>query len=509
MMSATSKIRSLEQLASEVAHLRSGGKRIVHCHGIFDLLHIGHIRHLERARQMGDLLVVTVAPDRYVEHPQRASFPEQLRAEGVAALNCVDYVAINKWPLAIEPIALLRPHLYVKAAEFQNPERDLHASIRLEAAAVEAAGGRLAFTDELTQSSPGLPDGDMSAPPDDSRSFLADYGARHRPAEVIDYLDRMRGLRVLVVGEAIIDEYQYCQAIGKSSKAPALVARVEKSERFAGGILAVANHIADFCGQVSLLAQLGTRSTHEALIREQLHANVSPYFLHRRNAPTIVKRRFIESYFFTNMLELYEINDGSLDADDGEALCTAIQRLAPEEFDLVVVVDYGHNMLTAEAAQLLSARSRFLAMNAQANAGNRGHNRVSKYPRADYVCAAEYEMELEARDWHGDLHPVVLDVAERLSCTHVTVTRGGRGALCYGREEGFQQVPALGSKVIDRVGAGDTFLAISAPALALGAPIETAGFLGNVAAAEAVATVGHREYLRRARLEKHVRVLLA
>ena len=61
------KSLELKELAKKIHALKSEGNKIVHCHGIFDILHIGHIRYLEQAKRMGDVLVVTVTPDRYVD----------------------------------------------------------------------------------------------------------------------------------------------------------------------------------------------------------------------------------------------------------------------------------------------------------------------------------------------------------------------------------------------------------------------------------------------------------
>src|SRR5262245_65318774 len=109
------KIQGLADLADILSSLRDAGKKIVHCHGVFDLLHIGHIRHFEEAKAMGDLLVVTLTPDEYVNKgPHRPAFPQSLRAEVIAALDVVDYVAINYWPTAVETVKLLRPNIYAK-----------------------------------------------------------------------------------------------------------------------------------------------------------------------------------------------------------------------------------------------------------------------------------------------------------------------------------------------------------------------------------------------------------
>ena len=106
------KIRGIEELARVLESVRGEGNKVIHCHGVFDLLHIGHIRHFEQAKKLGDVLVVTLTQDRYVNKgPSRPVFNEDLRAEAIAALDCVDYVAINRWPMAIETIGLLRPEL--------------------------------------------------------------------------------------------------------------------------------------------------------------------------------------------------------------------------------------------------------------------------------------------------------------------------------------------------------------------------------------------------------------
>ena len=128
-----SKIREIEDLAGVLRSLRDVGKKIVHCHGVFDLLHVGHIRHFERAKELGDVLVVTTTADQYVNKgPGRPAFGEALRAEAIAALDCVDFVAINHSPMAVETIQMLRPHLYVKGADYREAAEDRTGGIKLE-----------------------------------------------------------------------------------------------------------------------------------------------------------------------------------------------------------------------------------------------------------------------------------------------------------------------------------------------------------------------------------------
>ena len=150
------KLLAIEQLADKVAQYRAAGKIVSYCHGCFDLMHPGHIKYFQAARRMGDCLVVTVTPDRYVDKgPGRPVFNQQLRAESVAALECVDYVAINNWPTAEQSLRLLRPHFYVKGQEFENL-RDKTGKIQREYRVVREIGARMRFTHELVFSSTSL-----------------------------------------------------------------------------------------------------------------------------------------------------------------------------------------------------------------------------------------------------------------------------------------------------------------------------------------------------------------
>ena len=506
--SARGQVLTIEELARITAQARKAGRKVVHCHGVFDLLHIGHIRHFEAARRHGDLLVVTVTPDRHVNKgPHRPAFSEALRAEAVAALDCVDYVAVNRWPTAVEAIRLLKPAFYAKGSDYKRSADDVTGGIRREAAAVRAGGGRLVFTDDIVFSSSHLINRRFSTLSPEADAYIEGFRRRHPLAEVLDPLERARDLKVLVVGESIVDEYVYCDAIGKSSKEPTLVVQYVSEERFAGGILAIANHAAAFAGRVSALTFLGAAASQEAFVRGKLRANVRPLFLRRPDAPTIVKRRFVERYHFTKMFEVYEINDARMEARERRALLDALERELPRH-DVVIVADYGHGMLDEAAIKLIARKAKHLVVNAQSNAGNLGYHTIGHYPRADLACLTENELRMETRDRRSDLRRLVPAFSQRTGFRRIIVTRGKNGSLCWDRRGGFVQVPAVAGQVKDRIGAGDAFLSLAALCDALGAPLEIGGLVGNAAGAQAVATVGNRDFIDKTALVKHIETLL-
>jgi len=502
------KIKRIDELVGTLAALRAGGKKIVHCHGVFDLLHIGHIKHLEAARKIGDVLVVTLTPDRFVNKgPHRPAFPERLRAEALASLVCVDHVAINEWPTAVETIQKLRPDFYVKGVVREAGQRDHTDAIQREEDAVKAVGGELVLTDEETFSASTLINRFMDVFPAETKTFLEQFRTKHTPEEVTGYLQAMRKLKVLVVGETIIDEYQFCSVLGKSGKEPVLAALLNRAEQYAGGVLAIANHVSNFCDQVGLLSCSGTLNSRDDFIRSKLNKNITAHFVRVPGVPTIIKRRFLEEYLSAKLFEVYEMKADGSPAAGEEEFCRELERLCPD-YDVVLVADYGHGVMSGRAVHLVCANGKFLAVNTQVNAGNRGFNTISKYPRADFVSLGEPEVRLDARNLGGDLKPLAEAMAKRLSSRSFLVTRGSSGCLVCDREQGLHHVPAFAIRVVDRVGAGDAVLAVTSPCAAVGVPPQVLGFIANVVGAEACTIMGHRTSIEPTSLFRHITSLM-
>jgi rfaE bifunctional protein nucleotidyltransferase chain/domain len=502
------KILSLDELATVLSRERARGRRVVQCHGVFDLLHPGHIRHLEAARREGDLLVVSVTPDRFVNKgPGRPVFNQRLRAESLAALVPVDYVAITESATAVDAIRKLRPAVYVKGSDYADSAADLTGKIDDERMAVEAGGGRVHFTTEIAFSSSGLLNVHFDVYPEEAQAFLREFRTRYTADAVIGALKGLKDIRVLVIGDTIIDEYHYVQSMGKSPKELLVATRFLREEHFAGGILACANHVAGFCERVDLVTVLGARDSREAFIRERLKPNVTPTFFVRPDTGTVVKRRFVEQAFLNKMFEIAFLDDTELPPSISDEIGTYLDGVL-EEYDLVLVADYGHGFINQELVLKLAAKSRFLAVNVQTNSANTGFNLITKYPHADYVCIDEPEVRLAMHDRRSSMPDIIRRVAKELSARRVTITRGHHGSMTYEEQEGFFEVPVLSREVVDRIGAGDAYLAITAPCAAGGYPAELVGFIGNAVGALAVRIIGNRTAVEPVPLFKFITALL-
>lgn len=508
MMRYIEKILPLNELAQRISSLRNKGKRIIHCHGVFDLLHVGHIRYLEHAKKMGDTLVVTVTQDHNVNKgPNRPAFPEHLRAESLAALDCVDYVAINQWPTAVETIRLLKPDYYVKGSDYKDSKSDITGKIKDEAKAVQSIGGEIRFTEDITFSSSHLINSIIPSFDEETNRYLHDFRRKYSPDDILSQIENLRKLRVMVIGEAIIDEYVYCESLGKSGKESVLVMKYLSKEQYAGGALAIANHLSDFCDKVTLLSYLGDKEPKEDFVRNRLAANIEPVFVYKAESPTITKRRFLDSYSLNKLLGVYDLNEEPLNSDDENVLCgILIDRL--QEFDVIIVADYDHGLITPKIIDILTNCTPFLAVNTQINAANIGFHSISKYNHADYVCIHEGEIRLDQRNRTGDLRDLVRDLSSRMNNPSVMITRGSNGSLFYRRNEGFTSCPAFAVKIVDRLGAGDAVLALTSLMAANKVPSDSISFVGNLVGADAVSIVGNKRAVDRIKLIKSITSLM-
>ena len=507
--SARHKITTTELLPGLAEKARAEGKVVVMVHGVFDLLHLGHVRHIEAALREGDVLIVTITADRFVNKgPGRPVFSESLRAEMVASLEYVDWVAINFHPDAEALLAAVGPDVYVKGSDYANAEEDVTGKIVKERTAVESRGGRIVFTSDITFSSSALINRYLNIYDPSLHQYLEQKREAGFLDQLLRALDTIKDFRVLFVGDTIIDEYQYVIPMAKPPKENMIATLFREGEKFAGGIIASANHAAHFCREVHVVTSLGEIDSHEDVVRTALRPNVSLDVIRRPDGPTTRKLRYIDSYAMRKLFEVYFMDDSPL-PHAGEAELGALLRDIAGDFDLVVINDFGHGLLAAPTIAAISERARFMAVNAQTNSGNFGFNFITKYRRADFISVDANEARLAMHDKFSDLVDLLGGrMAEAFDCPSIIVTQGKHGCVAYRRDQGVWHVPALTNTIVDTVGAGDAFFAVAAPLVAAGVPIEQVGFLGNAAGAIKVGILGHRSSVERTALVKFITALL-
>ena len=498
------KIVNLETARHLSTKHKISKKKIILCHGTFDLLHAGHYRHFQEAKDFGDILIVSITADKYINKgPGRPFFNEHLRAEMIASLSYIDYVVIIDEPTAIKAIESIKPHIYVKGQDYQNKSNDLTNKIKLEEKKLVKVGGVLKHTSNITFSSTSIINEKFPVYDSILRKFLSTYKKRG-----IEYFlsitKKIENKRVLVIGETIVDEYVYTETLGKSAKESILSTLKKTSQTFAGGSIAAANHISDFCKKVYLVTGIGDQNSEDKkFIKNNLSKNIKLCDVKLEKCPTTKKTRFIDRSYLRKMFEVYEMNDKQLTKKNEDKVIKKIKSCIPK-VDLIIITDFGHGFLTQKVIDFISKSGIHLAINAQTNSANRGFNLITKYNFADYICIDEPEFRLAAHEKNLSIKDIFQKKSKNLPLTKLFVVTSGKEGCYIKTQNKIIQIPAFTNNVVDTLGAGDAFFVISSLYSVLKIDPIDIGFLGNVAGALKVNILGHSSNIKKVNFLKFI-----
>lgn len=512
-MSFRDKIIGLDRLPKLCRRTAIGPARIVLCCGVFDLFHHGHLLHLEAARREGNILVVAVTADRHVRkgpgHPINNQF---WRAEMIASKNFVDWVIINDSPTAEPVIHALKPDVYAKGADYENPDDDITGKIDVEREAVERHNGCVVFTKELSLSSSALINKYFNIYDPPLQDLIDRFHQEGLPSQIFALIEAIKGFRVVLVGETILDEYRYVEPLGKPSKENIIAVRARNGETFAGGVIAAANHLASFVQHVDVITVMGDNTPlyDRALIHSSARANVKIHAVRPPVHSVIRKVRYVEPQPTRKLFEVYEDGMSALPEYCEPEIVRLIHEIA-RDADLVTVTDYGHKVITKPVMKAIASASPYLAVNTQTNAGNQGFNRITKYlmhcGKINYICLDAPEARQAMGEQDAGIEQVISEIGYQFECDNVMVTHGHHGCVAF-HQGTVWRVPAFTSTVVDTVGAGDAFLAITAPLVKAGGRMDVVGFIGNAAGALKVGIVGHRQSVDKVGLLKFLTAVL-
>lgn len=498
-MGVTDKIVTLEGLLAQRARWRAGAVRVVHCHGCFDIVHPGHIRHLRQARSLGGALVVTITGDAgYTKRGGTPLIPEALRAENLAELDCVDRVCVVEAPTAEDLLRRLAPDVYVKGREYETNNDPRFAA---ERRAVEAGGGRVVFTSgDVVFSSTAL----IAALEQRVDPFHARLGQLLGRSELQGptlhrVLAGARGKRVLVIGETILDEYVLCDQPEVASESPVLTLRPLETRGYDGGAAIIARHVAALGGRPVLLTGLGEDEPARALAR-RLEAEGVAVESVPVERPLAVKRRFLVGT--QKVMKLNALETVELSAQGRDELVRRASALA-DECDGCIIADFGNGLLGGPVVERLcrGVRDRVGVLTGDVS-GRRGG--LTQFREADLLTPSEREAREALRKFDESIPAVAWSLLEATRSRAALLTLGGDGLIAFDRLEepvggadSFasrvrgEHVPALCAHAVDPLGCGDALLAAATMALCAGAGLLPAALLGALAAAAQAQRLGN------------------
>jgi cytidyltransferase-like protein len=447
-------------------------KKIVQCHGAFDLIHLGHLIHFEEARTLGDILVVTLTADRHITKKRAVTFREQDRARQVAALNLVDYVAIVDEPTALSAIDALHPDVYVKGPEYADLALDKSRSIYHETRLLESYGGRIYFTSGETFSSTKLSHFLLAAPDAAQRNPLL-QNDRVRFRDVSDrgfkleqlklFVAKASTLRVCVIGETIIDEWVDVSLTNLSTQSRCVAGLETGRVRQVGGVGIIGLHLANFVKDVHCI----TNGLSGELPSNLRVTNVVP--------GQIVETRFVDRDSGHPVFK-------SKTRDLANGVVDIAERF--DDYDLVLIADFGHGLLQPKILneKIAERRRAVVGAMAQVNSSNYGYNLPIKYVGADYYSLNRTEAELCLHERDLSLADLVDRSASLLRSPAIAVTDGAHGLMVKVGDTSYA-LPPLSVSTVDTIGCGDAHFALSSVAVCLGMPAGLIALVGSIGAA--------------------------
>jgi len=482
---------NLENLSKIAKKLKSKGKKIGLCHGVFDVIHAGHLSHFEDVKKKCDYLFVTLTEDRFVNKgPNRPVNNHYFRAKVLEALRQVDFVGINFNPDATESIKQIKPDIYFKGKDYKG-KKDLTERLNKEIKELKKINSKIIFTESPLQSSTEIINKSFSFILDSELAkFLDKKNKKKLLNESIQSLKNIKDKKVLIIGDAIIDQYDSVKPLNKPLKENILATRYLKTDIFLGGVFAAATNLSQFNNNVSVCTVIGNdKDIKTPLSKFKKYINSKIFFETKK--VTTRKKRFVDNAYNKKISEVYYMDDNLLSKKNKKGVISYLQKEI-KKFDVVILIDYGHGFIDNDIYKVLKKNAKYLSINCQSNSANLGFNLITKYPKSDFICIDEPELRLAASDNVNSIGKIVSKkIIKKINCKNITITRGRKGSFSFLNSKILNTPALISDKVIDTIGAGDVFLAITSLLYSNKSDQLITNIIGNIAGALKVDILGH------------------
>jgi rfaE bifunctional protein kinase chain/domain len=473
------KIKTREQVREAIGP-RPRKRKVIMCHGTFDVVHPGHIRHLIYAKTKADILVASLTADQYImKGSLRPYVPQDLRALNLAALEMVDYVVIDQDPTPLRNLSAIQPDYFAKGYEYTAGS--IHPKTQEEIRVLESYGGEIIFTPgDIVYSSSALIE---LAPPsiavEKLMVLMQAEGVTFR--DLRDVLTKLKGLRVHVVGDTIVDSYTYTSMIGGMTKTPTISVRFEKKTDFVGGAGIVAKHLCATGAHVTFSTVLGD-DAYKTFVLDDLNAHgVRCLPIIDETRPTTNKNAIVADGY--RLLKIDTLDNRSI----SEKIVDRFRRqIAQTKSDAVVFSDFRHGIfnrvtITELAGAVPSGTFRVADSQVASRWGN-----ILEFQDFDLITPNEREARFALGDQDSVVRPLALELHKRARCKTLILKLGDRGIITYRSDShdvrAFFTVESFADRVADAVGAGDALLAYATLAMIATKSDVIASILGNIAA---------------------------
>jgi rfaE bifunctional protein kinase chain/domain len=474
------KIKNAEEIRDAVGR-RPRKRKVIMCHGTFDVVHPGHVRHLLYAKTKADILIASLTADVHIKKGNmRPYVPEELRAINLAAMEMVDYVLVDREETPLRNLGLIKPDYFAKGYEYTAGQ--VHPKTQEEIKVLESYGGEMIFTPgDIVYSSSALLE---LAPPDIGveKLMMLMQGEGVTFKDLRDAVQSFKGISAHVVGDTIVDSCTYTSMIGGMTKTPTISVRYEKKTDFVGGAGVVAKHLRAAGADVTFSTVLGNDAYRSFVIDDLSTFGVRCQAVIDDTRPTTNKNAIVAEGY--RLLKVDTLDNRSISDKIVEQLR---RQLGERRTDAVVFSDFRHGIFNrVTIPQLTSAIPNGAFRVADSQVASRWGN-ILEFEGFDLITPNEREARFALGDQDSVVRPLALELHRRSGCKTVILKCGDRGIITYRSDSptdfrAFFTLESFAGRVMDAVGAGDALLAYATLAMIRTKNDVIASILGSMAA---------------------------
>ena len=474
------KIKTPAQIV-DILHPKKEEEKVILCHGVFDVVHPGHVRHLAYANTLATTLIVSITSDKFIEKgTYRPHIPEDLRALNLAAFEMVDYVIIDKNETPLNLLKKLKPDFFAKGFEYTSS--GLPPATLEEDKVVKSYGGEMIFTPGdvvysstrfIESSLPNVQIAKLSA-------LMETYEINF--TKLRKALESLSDIKVHVVGDTIIDTYTRTTLIGGQTKTPTMSVRYEDKEDYVGGAGIVAKHIRATGANVQFSTVLGNDSLKDHTLKDLRKHGVTPLPVVEKSRPTTNKNVIIADAY--RLLKIDTVDNRPISSESLEVL---ERQISDANSDIVIFCDFRHGIFNqASVDRLVRSIPEKCFKAADSQVATRWGN-ITEFKNFDLVTPNEREARFSLGDQDSTIRTLAGKIQQQTNSGNIILKLGSRGIFClhkFDNRKTFNfSVDSFANNIADPVGAGDALLAYATLTLFKTKSLITASIIGSIAAA--------------------------
>ena len=440
--------------------LKKSKKKLGLAHGVFDVVHSGHLLHFEECKKYCDKLIVSITDDAFVNKgPGRPYFNSSVRVRFLKSIKFNDQVIINKDFTPIKLIKKLKPDYYFKGKDYLDFSKDLTGNIKIEKKEIEKFGGKIILTKSKIKSSSSILNNDFDILGTDVKKTIKIINKKKIINFFKENINNKINKKILILGDPIIDKYTYVETLGKSQKNQIIVTKFKEEKTFGGGSLLVSIFLEKLFKSVDLISI--KNHFNDKFYKKFLGNKINKISIKDENSKMTVKNRFVNYYRGERLYQINHNDSQNLTKSSNSRLISYLKKKLMK-YDKVVIFDFGHGIINSDVLKFINKNSQKFLINCQSNSSNFGFNIASKYESGYAICMDEMEFRLCLRDNQNSIKFLIKKNLKFINkFKYFVITMGKDGCFVINNKKIFF-IPTIYKSIKDTTGSGDIFFSMFA-----------------------------------------------